>query len=57
MRPQTVTDVLVVLTRFVDRPGSGRVSRQPPAKEHDIGEMAGRVVGKGLAIAEVKGAQ
>jgi hypothetical protein len=52
-----VTEVLVVLIRFEERPGTGRVSRQPPAKEHDVGEMAGRVEGKRLASVEVKGAQ
>ena len=57
MRPQTVTDVLVVLSRFEERPGTGRVSRQPPAKEHNVGEMTGRVEGKGFASVEVKGAQ
>jgi hypothetical protein len=48
---------LVVLSRFEERPGRGRVSRQPPAKEHNVGEMTGIVVGKGLASVEVKGAQ
>ena len=57
MRPQTVTEVFEVLSRFEERPGSGRVSRQPPAKEHNVGEMTGIVVGKRLAIVEVKGAQ
>jgi len=58
VRPHTVTDVLVVLlSRFVERPGKGRVSKQPPAKEHVVGERAGRGEGKGLASVAVEGAQ
>ena len=57
MRPHTVTEVLVVLSRFEERPGRGRVSKQPPAKEHEVGERAGRGEGKWLASVEVEGPQ
>lgn len=57
VRPHTVTDDFVVLSRFEERPGRGRVSKQPPAKEHVVGERAVRGEGKGLASVEVEGAQ
>lgn len=58
VRPHTVTYVLVVvLSRFEERPGKGRVSKQPPAKEHVAVERAGRGEGKGLASLGVEGAQ